>query len=95
MSQLTFKQARLYWISKHSIMRFVEGQHSDLVRRAGGYKPDPAVCEPIFKSIEALSAIKMLPDNEFWIPMSIKKKYDSANAAAKVLSKCVRGRGAH
>jgi hypothetical protein len=86
LSRCTDAEAKQY-VEKAFSNDVVEGQHSDLVRGAGGYKPDPAVCEAIFKSIDALSAIKMLPDNEFWIPMSSKKKYDFANAAAEVLSK--------
>ena len=77
-------EAKLY-VEKAFSNDVVEGLHSDLVVRAGGYKPDPAVCEMIFNSIDALAGetplisicvmlgAKMLSHNEFWIPMSAKK----------------------
>jgi hypothetical protein len=75
------------WVEKSWIADDIEGQHSDLVRRAGGYKPNPAVCETVLKSVDALSAIKQLPDKEIYINASKKKAYDSADAATEVLSK--------
>ena len=64
----------------------IEDQFSALVRRCG-FKPDPATCEGVFRSIDALSAIHHSADKEFHTWVSGRKQYNTADSTTEVLTK--------